>query len=39
MTNEYDWIDDCDECKRDFGSEDVLVGWAIYAALVVFLIV
>jgi hypothetical protein len=39
MTNEYEWIDSSDECKREFGAGDALLGWVLYAAAVLYLIV
>lgn len=39
MTNEYEWIDDRDEFKRDFGSGDALLGWVIYAFALLYLVI
>ena len=39
MTNEYEWIDSRDECKREYGSADMALGWIIYAAALIFIIV
>ena len=38
MNNEYEWIDSSDNPRREFGAGDVLVGWVIYALVVLFLI-
>lgn len=37
MTNEYEWIDRRDECKREFGSGDVVLGWVIYVIAVAYM--
>ena len=39
MTNQYEWIDSHDNPRIAYGSGDMLIGWIIYAAAVVFLIV
>lgn len=39
MTNEYEWIDQRDACKREFGSGDMLLGWLIYAVAVVYMMI
>ncbi len=39
MTNQYEWIDNHDNPRIEYGSGDMLIGWIIYAAAVVFLIV
>jgi hypothetical protein len=39
MSNEYDFIDSDDHPRREFGAGDVLVGWVIYVAAVLYLIV
>ena len=39
MTNEYEWIDSSGNPRREFGAADTLLGWALYAAAVLYLIV
>ncbi len=39
MANQYEWIDSHDNPRTAYGSGDMLIGWIIYAAAVVFLIV
>ncbi len=39
MTNQYEWIDSHDNPRIEYGSGDMLIGWIIYAAAVVTLIV
>ena len=39
MTNQYEWIDSHDNPRTEYGSGDMLIGWIIYAAAVVTLIV
>ncbi len=39
MTNQYEWIDSHDNPKTEYASGDMLFGWAIYVAAVVYLIV
>ncbi len=39
MTNEYEWIDNLDNLRPEYGAADMLVGWIIYSVVVVFLIV
>ena len=39
MTNEYEWVDSSENPQRQFGSSDVLFGWIVYAAALLFLIV
>lgn len=38
MTNQYEWIDSHDNPRTAYGSGDMLIGWIIYAAAVVYLI-
>lgn len=39
MTNEYEWVEKRDQCTRDFGAKDMVLGWVIYSVAVLFLIV
>lgn len=39
MTTEYEWVDKRDECRRDFGARDTVLGWIIYSAVLLYLIV
>ncbi len=39
MTNEYEWIDNLDNPRPEYGAADTLIGWIIYFVVVVFLIV
>ncbi len=39
MTNQYEWIDSHDNPRTERGNGDMILGWAIYVAAVVYLIV
>jgi hypothetical protein len=39
MTNQYEWIDSDDTLRPEYGTGDLLLGWVIYAAAVIYLIV
>lgn len=39
MINEYEWIDNSDECHCDFGAKDFALGWVIFSIAVSCLII